>query len=166
MPMQAYMSVKGRKQGQFHSETAQNKRKDSIPILAFQMGLVSPRDGASGQATGKRMYKPVIITKEWGASSPQGLTACSTNEDLQDVTIEFFKTNPNGQQYASQTIRLTDANIVEIERFTRAQDGTLLLSAGNQDTLELETWAFTFRKIEVDDNPTSISFVDDWSVVT
>jgi type VI secretion system secreted protein Hcp len=160
------MSVTGQKQGQFHAETTQNKRKDSIPILAIQMGLVAPHDTGTGQSTGKRIYKPVVITKEWGASSPQGLIACSTNEDLKEVTIEFTKTNPAGQQYTSQTVKLTDANIVEIERFTRSQDGTLLLAAGNLNTLELETWAFTFRRIEVDDNPTSISFVDDWSVTT
>jgi type VI secretion system secreted protein Hcp len=166
MAIQGYMSVKGQKQGQFHGETTQNKRKDSIPILAIQMGLVAPRDAASGQSTGRRLYRPVVITKEWGASSPQGLIACSTNEILLEITIEFAKTNPAGELYTSQTIKLTDANIVEIQRFTRAQDGTLLLAEGRSETLELETWAFTFRKIEVDDNPTKISFVDDWSVTT
>ena len=30
----------------------------------------SPRDAASGQASGKRMHKPFTITKEWGASTP------------------------------------------------------------------------------------------------
>jgi type VI secretion system secreted protein Hcp len=166
MSMQAYMTVKGQKQGQFHAETTQNKLRDVIPILAMQMGVVAPRDVTSGMATGRRQYKPVMITKRWGAASPQALTACVTNEDLQDVTITFTQTNPMGQQYTSQTIRLTDANIIEIERFTRCQDGTLLLATNNVDTLELETWSLTFRKIEVDDNPTSISFVDDWSAVT
>ncbi len=28
----------------------------------------APRDAASGQATGKRIYKPVVFTKEWGAA--------------------------------------------------------------------------------------------------
>ena len=32
--------------------------------------LYSPRDMASGQASGKRMHKPFVITKEWGAVSP------------------------------------------------------------------------------------------------
>ena len=31
----------------------------------------SPRDAASGQASGKRMHKPITITKEWGAATPQ-----------------------------------------------------------------------------------------------
>lgn len=166
MATQAYMSVTGQKQGQFHGESAQSKRKDWIPILGFQMGVVAPRDAASGQSTGRRLYRPVVITKEWGPSSPQGLTACSDKEALTDVTIEFLKTNPSGEMYTSQTVKLTDASIVEIQRFTRAQDGTLLLAASRTDTLELETWSFTFRKIEVDDNASKISFVDDWSVTT
>ena len=32
--------------------------------------LYAPRDVASGQATGKRMHKPLTLVKEWGAVSP------------------------------------------------------------------------------------------------
>lgn len=32
--------------------------------------LYSPRDVATGQASGKRMHKPVTFVKEWGAVSP------------------------------------------------------------------------------------------------
>ena len=30
-----------------------------------------PRDSASGQASGKRMHKPLTVVKEWGPASPQ-----------------------------------------------------------------------------------------------
>jgi hypothetical protein len=33
--------------------------------------IISPRDLATGQASGKRMHKPVTFVKEWGAASPQ-----------------------------------------------------------------------------------------------
>lgn len=33
--------------------------------------IKSPRDSASGMASGKRMHKPITITKEWGAATPQ-----------------------------------------------------------------------------------------------
>lgn len=33
--------------------------------------LLSPRDAATGQASGKRMHKPVTFVKEWGAATPQ-----------------------------------------------------------------------------------------------
>jgi hypothetical protein len=33
--------------------------------------VVSPRDSATGMATGKRQYAPIKIVKEWGAASPE-----------------------------------------------------------------------------------------------
>lgn len=33
--------------------------------------VLAPRDSASGMATGKRMHKPILTVKEWGAASPQ-----------------------------------------------------------------------------------------------
>ena len=34
--------------------------------IALEYRVVSPRDAASGQASGKRMHKPLTIHKEWG----------------------------------------------------------------------------------------------------
>jgi type VI secretion system secreted protein Hcp len=56
---------------------------------AFDYGLVSPRDPATGQASGKRQHKPVVITREWGTSMPQFLAAVATNEVLTKLTMEF-----------------------------------------------------------------------------
>jgi type VI secretion system secreted protein Hcp len=165
MALQAFIAVKGNKQGQFKGESTQVARKDKwIQVLSFQMGVQSPQDSTTGRPSGKRQYKPVVITKEWGAASPQALTACATNEVLTDVAIEFSKVRPNGQEYIYQTVSLTDAILVAVERFTRQQDGTLLLPPGPANTFELESWSFTFRKIEVVDKDGNTSFLDDWSV--
>lgn len=41
-----------------------------IPSEArFEYTVVAPRDRASGMASGKRMHKPMTITKEWGRSA-------------------------------------------------------------------------------------------------
>jgi hypothetical protein len=39
--------------------------------VSFTYNVKSPRDAASGQASGKRMHKPMVIRKEWDATSPQ-----------------------------------------------------------------------------------------------
>ena len=51
---------------------------------AAQYQVISPRDAASGQASGKRMHKPFTIVKEWGAASPQ-LMAMKTSYDVKKV---------------------------------------------------------------------------------
>jgi hypothetical protein len=49
-----------------------------------QYQVKSPRDSASGQATGKRMHKPMTIVKEWGAATPQ-LMAIKPTYDVKKV---------------------------------------------------------------------------------
>ena len=67
MALQAWIALKGAKQGQFKGETTLAARHDKwIPVFAFTMGVASPRDPASGQATGKRQYQPLTIVKAWG----------------------------------------------------------------------------------------------------
>ena len=67
MAYQAHVSIKGKKQGQFKGEGIQDKRKDKwLPVLTFDMDVQSPRDIATGQASGKRQWSPVRIVKEWG----------------------------------------------------------------------------------------------------
>lgn len=39
-------------------------------LQAVHYNVKSPRDSASGLATGKRMHKPITFVKEWGAATP------------------------------------------------------------------------------------------------
>lgn len=43
-----------------------------VIVMAFE-GIVSPHDDASGQATGKRQHKPLVITKEIDKMSPRSI---------------------------------------------------------------------------------------------
>src|ERR1035437_1573573 len=67
----AYMTVTATKQGQFKGDTVGKERKDAIIVLGFTLEMDSPHDIATGQASGKRQHKPLLITKEVDASSPQ-----------------------------------------------------------------------------------------------
>jgi type VI secretion system secreted protein Hcp len=171
MAFPGYLSVKGAKQGQFKGESTRPSRKDWIPILAFDMSVESPRDAATGQASGKRQYKPVKITKEWGEASPQGLAACATNEVLSMVTLEFSRIDQDGKEYTYQTVKLTNATISGVFRSKGEPPEVADVPSsdlhpehsGSQDTHELEEWDFVFQKIEVTDNDGGTTFVDDWT---
>jgi type VI secretion system secreted protein Hcp len=169
MALQAWISVKGAKQGQFKAEASVAARRDKwMAVLAFTMGVTSPRDPATGQASGKRQHQPITIVKAWGAASPQGLTACANNEVLSEVEIEFTRQSATGQDVIYQTVRLTNASFAQIARFTGRPDGTEdTPSSGHSGTsnmMELERWAFTFQKLELHDNDGNTSFADNWIV--
>jgi type VI secretion system secreted protein Hcp len=171
MASPGYLSVKGARQGQFKGESTRANRNDWIPILAFEMSVESPRDAATGQASGKRQYKPVKITKEWGEASPQALAACATNEVLTTVALEFLRIGPDGNEYTYQTVNLTNAAISGVFRFKGEppEDAEVPSSdlhpehSGSQDTHELEEWEFVFQKIEVTDKDGATTFADDWA---
>ena len=50
----------------------------------FVHEVKSPRDAASGMASGKRMHKPITITKEWGPAPPM-LMAMKPSYDVKKV---------------------------------------------------------------------------------
>ena len=177
MAQQAWIAVKGSKQGQFKSEIPATDKKDEkradkwSAVLAFTMGVTSPRDPATGLPTGKRQYQAVTIVKQWGASSPQALAACANNETLTEVVIEFTRPSTSGgDDVVHQSVTLSNAGFSQIARFTDPSDGTVNMPssvpAAATDMVELERWSLTFQKIEVQDNDGKTSFADSWSAAT
>jgi len=150
-------TIQGSKQGFFHGD------RDATDIrgLSYELQVTTPIDPATGQASGRRQYKPFVITKEWGASSPQILTALATNETLPAVQLQFFRTSREGVQVVDHVITLTNATIVEVHHHPVAG-----LKDSSSDKHEVEEISFTFRKIEVDDRINKTTFVDDWSSST
>jgi type VI secretion system secreted protein Hcp len=148
------MTVKGKKQGMFKGEDGATAKgaQNLIIVIAYQYGLTSPRDPATGLATGKRQHHPVVITHEMGGSSPQFLQADSTNEQLTQVVINFFRTGKNGKDVNYYRVTLTNASAVDVRQYTSGAD-------------VLEDVSFTFQKIEQDDLIAKTSWLDDWAVV-
>ena len=63
MALNAYLKLKGQKQGDIKGSVTQKGREGKIMVIAASHDVLSPRDAASGLPTGKRMHKPFVITK-------------------------------------------------------------------------------------------------------
>jgi hypothetical protein len=57
---------------------------DGGALKQAHYAVTGPRDAASGQASGKRMHKPITVVKEWGAATPQ-LMAMKPTYDVKKV---------------------------------------------------------------------------------
>jgi type VI secretion system secreted protein Hcp len=154
---QAYLMIEGAKQGQFKGESMRKGGSQWIPILAVSHAVQSPRDIATGQASGKRQHTPIRITKEWGAASSQLDRARATNEVLRLVVIEFVHQGPQGKENVYQIIKLTNAQVASIERRQNRGGGAA------KDTHELEEISFTFQKIEVTNENGKTAVADSWT---
>jgi type VI secretion system secreted protein Hcp len=160
MAFQAYVKIKGTKQGQFKGDGVQRAGHDAITVLRFVSGATAPRDVATGQASGKRQWQPIRITKEWGAASPQLLLALTTNEVLPSVVFEFYRTDKAGKEQLHYRITLHDAIVSSITSVLdlTASSGANAPYAGH----ELEDVEFTFRSIMVEDLADKMTASDNW----
>lgn len=149
-----YIAVEGIQQGKFKGESPAKQFSDQSRVLKFNYSVVSPRDVSTGQASGRRQHKPIAVTREPGAASPQFFTALATNEVLKSVVIRFWRTNvPSGISEVQQVITLSNAGISDFRQYV-ADDGRWL-----------EDVAFTFQKIQIENKPSATIATDSMSGV-
>ena len=143
MALNAYLNIKGQKQGAIKGSVTQKGREGKIMVIAVNHEIISPRDPASGLPTGKRMHKPFTITKELDKSTPLLYNVLVNNENIPDWELQFWRPSATGAEQQHYTVKLTNANIASINfRLANNKHPDLMKFA------EYEEIAFTYQKIE------------------
>jgi type VI secretion system secreted protein Hcp len=115
-----FITVTGKTQGQFTGENNTSR----MELIGFEMEVTSPRDLATGQASGKRQHTPVMFQKATGPASVQFYKASAANELLSTITLEVYKLSINGTSSLDYKIVLTNASIVSFKQsFAEGQKG-------------------------------------------
>lgn len=162
MALNAYLKLKGQRQGEIKGSVTQKGRENKIMVIAVNHEIISPRDPASGLPTGKRMHKPFTITKELDKSSPLLYNALTTNENISEWELQFWTPQLKaasgvGTEVQHYTVKLTNANIANISfKMANNKHPDLMKFA------EYEEVAFTYQKIEWTWNDGGITAGDDW----
>ena len=164
MALNAYLSLKGQKAGQIKGSVVQKGREGTIKVSAFTHEIVSPRDTASGMATGKRIHKPFVITKELDKSTPILYSALVNNETLTQFELKCFSAGNlgsvatgSGVESNHYTIKLTNASIASIKS---VMSNTNITDLAKLPIMEEIT--FTYKKIEWTWIDGGITAQDDW----
>ncbi len=155
-----YISIDGQKQGNFTGGENGKSHANKIAGVRFFSETVAPRDAATGHASGKRIHKPILFTKEWDRSSPLLFQALVTNETLKSVLFEFVRADDaTGEEEVHFRVKLTNASIASMKSYLDLTDA----SGDSYDAHELEDLELTFQKIELEDLDGKTTAVDDWS---
>lgn len=147
--LNAYMSVKGQKQGLIKGGVIQKGREGKILVIAASHEVSSPRNPTTGQVTDKRSHKPFTVTIEWDRALPNLYHALFTNELLTDVTIDFYTPNTigtaggTGQEVNYTTVKLTNATIASIH--SRMPNNKMPEFARLKEYAEI---TFVYQKVE------------------
>ncbi len=157
MALNAYLKLKGQIQGNIKGSVTQAGREDSIMVIGFSHEVISPRDAASGMATGKRQHQPLIITKEIDKSSPLLMNALVNNENITEFTLRFWQPSRSGKELQFFTIQLLNATISDIR-----QEMLNNKYPENMQHKEREHISFVYQKIIWTYEDGGISASDDW----
>lgn len=163
MALNAFLRLVGQKQGQIKGSVTRKDREDSILVHAYSHEILIPHDAVSGQASGKRQHKPILITKDVDKSTPALHTAATTNETLTSFILQFWEpqTLPDagaGTEIQYYTIKLTNASIASVKSTMPGNLDPALAKFPLQ-----EEWSFTYQKIEWIWIEGGLRSVDDWS---
>jgi type VI secretion system secreted protein Hcp len=107
----AFMRIKSKAGGDIKGGATQKGREGMIVVDGIDHNVVVPVDVSSGLASGRRVHKPIVITKAVDKSSPALHQAIAQNEILSEVTIQFFEVGKDGVERNHYTIVLKNARI-------------------------------------------------------
>lgn len=150
-----YVKIKGAKQGDIKGDVFERGKEGLIKVVSYSHEISSPRDVATGQATGKRQHKPIVITKEMDKATPLLYAALSTNEMLTEVTLNFYRPSLKaaaGVAVQWYTIKLTNASIAGIK--SRVDDKGQIL----------EEISLAYQKISWTYTDGGVTHEDTWNV--
>jgi type VI secretion system secreted protein Hcp len=163
MALNAYLKVKGASQGDIKGSVTQKGREHQIAVHSYHHHILSPRDAASGQASGKRQHGAFTIVKETDKSTPLLHKALSTNEkfktwELRCFTPKSASSTGSGQETNHFTIVLTDAVLTGMLSIMENN-----LMPENTKLPLMEEVSFTYSKISWMWEDGGITHEDTWS---
>lgn len=128
-PGAAYMKL-----GDIKGEATDAAHKEWINLSSFAHGITRERDSASGLPTGKRQYKPVVITKPVDKATPLMLGLLTQGGVVPFVRLDFVAAGPRPRFY-----QITLENVV----LSSYQTGS---AAG--DAAPTESFSLNYEKIK------------------
>jgi len=132
----AYLSVRTKRAGELKGEVSAKGHENSIEVQGFQFGVAASSAIGSGQATARRQYKHLVVTKRLDSSSTSLMSALATNDEVKELKLALRKHGGSPEDFF--TITLTAARVVGVD---------LDFDAGG-DAVERASFAFT--KIDVE----------------
>jgi type VI secretion system secreted protein Hcp len=153
---QIFASINGQKTGVLKGEVTQKGRDGLHQIVDFEYGIASPRDAASGMASGKRQHKPVRLLKKISAASPLLFQAMVNNENFPSIRLDFWEAtrigaSSLGAEMLTQSITLQNARLASWRQFVHPELGLV------------EELQISFQRITISHKQGGIEAQDDWT---
>ncbi|OYO27928.1 Hcp family type VI secretion system effector [Janthinobacterium sp. PC23-8] len=157
MPMPSYLIIEGTNQGKIEGSVKIKGHEGKILVQAVDHSITIPESPQTGLPTGKRIHRPMTITKEIDKSSPKLFQALTSGEQMKTVSLEYYRISPKGTEEKYYTVKLSNAIMTNIRSWTPN-----CLTPANQQMGHMEDVSFTYEKITWTFEPDGIEAEDSW----
>ncbi len=156
MPIPCHLSVVGELQGEIEGSCDFDGREGTIIVQHVDHVVEVPTD-SRGISTGRRVHRPITITKELDSSTPMLFQALCMGERLTDLTLEYYRIEETGAQELYFTCYMQNCSISKIRPWVPNA-----LAEGNQGFRHMEDVSFMYEKIRWTWEPSGIEYEDVW----
>jgi type VI secretion system secreted protein Hcp len=156
MPMPGNLTLVGKEQGSIEGSCDIEGREETILVQAFKH-LVDLPSNEHGVPSGKRVHRPLMITKEVDKSTPKLYQALCTGEPMSEATLRWYRMDGSGEEAQFFTVMLQNALIVKIESWVPDVLDKQNASYGNMENL----W-FTYEVIRWTWEEDGIEYEEHW----
>lgn len=159
MPIPGHLTITGEEQGAIEGSCEWEGREDTILVQAFDHVVELPTDDR-GIASGRRVHRPIVITKEIDRSTPMLYQALCTGELLTDLELEWYRIDGSGEEELYYTMSMFNGIITKIHPWVPN-----VLDQSNAHMKHMEDVHISYEKIIWTWEPDGIEFEDAWSGV-
>ena len=118
--------------------------QDESTIISSSYQVSLPIDPVTGQPTGSRVHKPLILTKLVDSASPRFFQALASGARLDICTLSWYRTSATGAQELYYSITLTNSLVTALNAKQHNA-----LDPNNSNLPETETLALSYGAISV-----------------
>jgi len=131
-----YLHVQGKRAGKIKGESVSPNHVDDIVVTAWGWGLKASTAMGSTEATSRRSYTALTVTKQLDCASTALMSALVANDEIKEALLTLRRTG--GDHEAFFTIKLKSARVTRVEH-EASGDGSVV-----------EVVAFAFTDVEVE----------------
>ncbi len=160
MPMPGHLSITGEQQGVIEGSCDIEEREGTILVQAFDHTVEIPTD-QRGMVAGRRIHRPMMITKETDKSTPMLYQALCEEERLLEVRLDWYRIDDMGSEELYFSILMENAQIARMHPWVPN-----VLDRRNETLRHMEDVFFIYEKITWLWEPDGIEYEDAWDQMT
>lgn len=156
MPMPGNLTLVGKEQGPIEGSCDIEGREETILVQSFKHVVDLPSN-EQGLPSGRRVHRPLMITKEVDKSTPKLYQALCTGEPMSEATLRWYRMDGTGEEQQYFTVMLQNAMLVKIESWVPD-----VLDKQNAQYGNMENLWFTYEVIRWTWEEDGIEYEEHW----